>query len=122
MADDQHCSLSTSILSSLVGLLIGLSIFILQDTVIKRIKKQWAKERKDPDIELQSHALKPSLDRLASDTRRLTVTTVKTEPGHALSDMDRDIKRPIADCQEIRDLQAAIFGNNGESTKISYGS
>lgn len=98
MAADKQCSLSTSILSSLIGLAIGIFIFILLNLFIK-VAIYCTKRQHGPDTPLHP---------LANYTRRPAFTTVETMPGHALSDMDRDIKLQTANCQDLRDLEAAI--------------
>lgn len=111
MAADKQCSLSTSILSSLIGLVTGISIFILLNLFIKIVTcctKRQRGEDMNKSIKHESHTPDKPLHPLAVYTRGLTITTAETMPGHGLSDMDRDIKLQTANCQELRDLEAAI--------------
>lgn len=111
----------SSILSALIGLIIGLCIVILIHT-IRLIRRKLAKDQNghSPDIELQGHTCDTPHDSLATYTRRPIITTVKTTPEHALSDMDRDIKRLAASIQELEDFHAANFGETGESSPIKH--
>jgi hypothetical protein len=43
------------------------------------------------------------------------ITTVITMPGQAISDMDRDIKFQIGECQELEDLEAALPVNRSHA-------
>lgn len=110
-ATDEQSTLRESILSSLLGLVIGVSIVIVLRVFIEIIKR-CAKRQHGPDvttgIEPESHTPDTPSDLLATNTRLPAITTVKTKPGHALSDMDRNIKLQSVNCQELQDLEAAI--------------
>jgi len=56
----------------------------------------------------ESHTLNTQLYPVTNFTRRPTVTTFETLPGHALSDLDRNTKLQNEDFQDLRDLEAAI--------------
>ena len=111
MATDKQRSPSISILSSLLGLIIGIFIFVILNLYIK-VVIYCTKRQHGPDmnmgIEHESHSPDAPLHPLANCTRRPAFTTVETMPGHALSDMDRDIKLQTANCQDLRGLEAAI--------------
>lgn len=124
MTADKQYSLSTSILSSLIGLVIGISIFILLNLFIK-VVIYCTKRQHGPDmnmgIEHESHTPNTPLHPLANYTRRPAFTTVETMPGHALSDMDRDIKLQTANCQDLRTLKQQYLGYTGDSDLITHG-
>lgn len=112
MAADKQSSLSKSVLSSLTGLLIGTFIYKLLRLLFKFITKRRNGPNINMDIEYESHTPDTPPDTplhpLANCTRRPVLITVETIPGHAISDMDRDIKLQIANSQDLRDLEAAI--------------
>ena len=110
MAVDKQCWLSMSIFSSLIGLVIGIFIFVLLNLFIKFVT-YCTKRQHGPDmnmgIEPGSYTPDTPLHPLAHCTYRPAFTTVETMPRHALSDMDRDITLQTAKCQDL-DLEAAI--------------
>jgi hypothetical protein len=111
MANKKQYSLSTSILSSLVSLILGISIFILLKLFVKLII-YYIKRQRSPDmnmeIEQESDTPDTALHPLAVCTRCSASTTIETMPRRAVSDMDRDITLQNANCEDLRDLEAAI--------------
>lgn len=111
MAADKQCSLSISLLSSLIRLVIGISIFILLNLFFEAVK-YCIKKRHGPDINMgiehESYTPDTPLHPLAKCTRYPAITTVEAIPGHALSNMDRDIKLQTASRQDLWDIEAAI--------------
>lgn len=124
MAADRQCSLSMSILSSLIGLVIGMFIFVLLNIFIKIVgcgtKRQHGLNA-NLGLEHESHMLGTTLYPFSNFTRRPTFITFETLPGHALSDLDRDIKLDNVDCQDVRDLEAQYLGCAGNSDVITHG-
>lgn len=100
-----------SILSSLIGLVIGISIFLLLNLLIEVVVYYTKRQRgldMNMSIEHEGHTPDTPLHPFANYTRRPARTTVEITPGHALSDMDRDIKLQTANYQDSPDLEAAI--------------
>lgn len=113
-----------SILSSLVGLVIGIVFAIILNLIIKAViycTKRQVGLKMDMDIEHESHTPDTPLHPFANCTRLPAITTVKTTPGHALSDMDRDIKLQTTSCQDLQDLEAATPRIHRDSILITYG-
>jgi hypothetical protein len=110
MAADKEYSSSTCIKSSLLGIAMGISIIILLEILLKVVTHCKKKHRPNMKlgIEHESHTPDTPVQPLAKCNRRPALTTVETMPGHALSDMDRDIKLQIANSPDLRDLEAAL--------------
>ncbi|KAJ5383092.1 hypothetical protein N7517_001003 [Penicillium concentricum] len=104
MADDDQWTLSTSIESVMIGLGIGgfiVLLFMAIYLVAKSIKQRrgsGAKTRADDETNLLQNP-RNTLPAFANIPATPTVTTM---PGHAISDMDRDIKFQIANCQQLQ--------------------
>lgn len=111
MAATKQCPLSTSALSSLVGLVIAIFIFLSLKLFLK-VVRYYIKRQHGPDtkggIAHESHMPDTSLYPPEKYGYGLAITTVETMPGHALSDMDRDIQLQTANRQDLQDLEAAI--------------
>lgn len=116
MAADRQCSLSLSILSSLIGLVIGIFIFVLLNLFINVViycTKRRHGLNANMGLEHESHTLATPIYPFANLTRRPTFINFETLPGHALSDLDRDIKLHHVNCQDVRDLEAQYLGSTG---------
>jgi hypothetical protein len=111
MAVDKQCSLSASILFSLIGLVLGICIFILLE-LFTEVVTLCTQRQHGPQLNIgcehESYTPDTPFYSLAKYTHRPALTTVETMPGYALSDMDRDIKAQTVDCQYLRDFEAAI--------------
>lgn len=111
MAAAKRCSYSISILPSLVGVVIGIfiliSVKVLIEVVTYYIKRQHGPDNKR-GIKHKSHMPDTPLYPLDECSYGLAITTAETMPGHALSDMDRDIQLQTANRQDLRDFEAAI--------------
>lgn len=111
MAAVKRCSNSTSTLPSFVGLVIGIFILISVKVFIE-VVTYYIKRQHGPDIkrgiEHESHMSDTPLCWHDKCSYGLAITTAETMPGHALSDMDRDIQLQTANRQDLRDLEAAI--------------
>jgi hypothetical protein len=72
----------------------------------------FTKKQHSPDTDMsirhESHAHDTTLYPFANYTRRPAFTTSRTMPGHAISDMDRDIKLQTVNHSDLRELEAAI--------------
>ena len=77
------------------GNIILISVKILIEVVTSYIRQH------GPDI-------RGVLNPLDKCSYGLAITTAETMPGHALSDMDRDIQLQTANRQDLRDFEAAI--------------
>lgn len=107
MADDTYgprCILSYSVA---VGVCGYVSLVILGKIVTCCIKIRRG-QHINTDMEYGSHMPNAPLLPLTNCALSPEITTVETMPGHALSDMDRDIKPQATNRQELRDLEAAI--------------
>jgi hypothetical protein len=110
MAAAKRCSHSISILPSLVGEVIGIFILISVKILIEMVT--YYIRQHGPDIkggiEHESHMPDTPLCPLDKCSYGLAITTAETMPGHALSDMDRDIQLQSANRQDLGDLEAVI--------------
>ncbi|KAJ5185662.1 hypothetical protein N7491_006468 [Penicillium cf. griseofulvum] len=106
---DERFSWSTAFLSSLAGIGIAASIVLLI-LAIRLLVRNYIAWRRGPDADTGADD-DSNLPKTPHDTLPFAdippITTVATMPRHAVSDMDRDIKFQIANCQELQDLEAA---------------
>lgn len=95
----------------MIGLVLGLVIYILlniaKDILIKRFKENYGSDI-NRGAEREAHTPDTPLGPLATSTRIPTITTVKTMPGQAISDMGRDIQLQVVKHPELQDLEAAM--------------
>jgi hypothetical protein len=110
-ATDTKCSFSTSLLSALVGLPLGLCISLIIIAFIEVVKR-CTKRQRGPDVEIGTQLENNPPEAPYTSPTNLTdipaITTFKTIPGHAFSEMDRDIKFQIAHSQELQDFEAIL--------------
>lgn len=117
---DEQCSLSTSILSSIIGLIIGGFIGLVLIAIHRVVKSciAWRRGRDgytgiEDEINLpESPRNTPPTNTPPTPAYVAPITTVTTVPGHAVSDMDRDINSQITHCQELQELEAGIYWNH----------
>ena len=92
-------------------MVIGIFILISVKVLIE-VATYYTKRQHGPDIkrciEHESHMPDTPLYPLDECSYGLAITTAETMPGHALSDMDRDIQLQTANRQDLRDFEAAI--------------
>ncbi|KAJ5494367.1 hypothetical protein N7463_010454 [Penicillium fimorum] len=114
MADDDQWTISTYIVSTLIGLSIGgFIIFLLMVIclVVKNLRRQRG-ARADTGADDKRNLLENQRNTLPTFANIPAIPTVTTIPGHAISDMDRDIKFQFANLQELQKLDAAIYWNH----------
>jgi hypothetical protein len=109
-SSDEQCAWCTAFLSSLAGVGIA-AAFALLCWAIRLVVRRCINRRRLPDANTRADA-EADLSGKPCDTLPFAdnppITTVTTMPGHAVSDMDRDIKFGIANWQEIQDHEAAV--------------
>jgi len=107
-SSDEQCA--WAFLSTLAGVGIA-AAFVLICYVIRLVVRRCINRRRLSDAHTRAD-VETNLSGNPHDTLPFAdtppITTVTTMPGHAVSDMDRDIKCGIANWQEIQDHEATM--------------
>jgi hypothetical protein len=97
------CSWSKCTASSLTGTAIGLAIIVVGHIIAGLItKRSNGQSGAHKDVESSTPDITPNP--LANYTSFPPMTPLTTTPGHAISDMDRDIRLPFVGQQEGQDV------------------